>query len=378
MKITSMEVLPLLIPYRNAYETANGVQQHGNKVLVKLHTDEGLIGIGETCHINPYYTGEHIETIAITLARYFRPHIVGKDPFLIDELLRTPRKFTNTEYSHQFAVAALDNALYDLLGKILGVPVYTLLGGLSRSTMRVARSIPAMSPDEMAKAAVRLKDEGYALITFKGGFGPKVDLERLAAVREAVGPDFPLEVDFNQAYLPDVAIPLIRKMQRFGIEAVEQPGPWWDIEGMAEVRQAIDVSVIAHESVFVPMDVMKIARRRAADVICLTLARCAGFRSGQKMIAIAEAAGMGVSIASEHPAGPGTAAIRHFVAANPQVQEPIGYGSPSERFEGDILTQELTIKDGIVEVPTGVGLGVELDDAAVERYTAKHIAAMLS
>lgn len=377
MKITNMEVIPLMIPYRVAYQTANGIQPYGSKILVKLHTDEGIVGIGETCHINPDRTGEILETIAVALYRYFRPQLIGKNPFNLNDLLATPRRFTNSKYSFQFCLAAVDNALYDIMGKAWNTPVYNLLGGLSRERISVARSIPPLPAKEMAQIALKLKKDGYQLITFKGGFGPKEDLEKLAAVREAVGANFPLEVDFNQAYSPDVAIPVIKQMQQLGITAVEQPGPGWDIDGLAEVRQAIDVPLIAHESVLTVTDVMEIAKKRAADVICLTLPKCGGLRAGLRMVDIADAAGMGCSIGSEHPAGPGTAALRHFCAAVAAVGEPIGYGAPLERFEGDIIKDDLTIDNGYVTPTHGPGLGIELDDAKLARYKAQHVVEMI-
>lgn len=377
MKITDMEVIPLMVPYRTAYQTANGIQPYGSKILVKLHTDEGIVGIGETCHINPDRTGEILEMISISLYRYFRPEIIGKNPFNLNDLLLTPRRFTNSKYSFQFCLAAVDNALYDIMGKAWNTPVYNLLGGLSRERIAVARSIPSVPPKEMAEVALRLKAEGYKLITFKGGFGPREDMERLAAVRDALGADFPLEVDFNQAYMPDVAIPIIKKMQGYGITAVEQPGPGWDLDGMAEVRRAIDVPLIAHESVLNVTDVMEIAKRRAADVICLTLPKCAGLRNGLRMVDIADSAGMGLSIGSEHPAGPGTAALRHFCSAVALVGDPIGYGAPLERFDGDIITEDLTVDNGYVSPPHGPGLGVELDEARLEKYKARHVVEMI-
>ncbi|MDA0814382.1 MAG: mandelate racemase/muconate lactonizing enzyme family protein [Verrucomicrobia bacterium] len=378
MKITDVEVIPLMHPYKVAYQTANGIQPYGGKVLLKVHTDEGITGIGETCHINPDRTGEILETIAVALHRYFRPQLIGKNPFNLNDLLLTPRRFTNSKYSFQFCLSAVDCALYDIMGKAWGTPVYNLLGGLSREKISVARSIPSVPPKEMAEIAVRLKNEGYKLITFKGGFGPQNDMERLAAVRDALGLGFPLEVDFNQAYMPDVAIPLIKRMTKeYQITAVEQPGPGWDIDGMAEVRRGVDVPVIAHESVLNVTDVMEIAKRRAADVICLTLPKCAGMRNGLRMVDIADSAGMGLSVGSEHPAGPATSALRHFCAAVALVDEPIGYGAPLERFEGDIITKDLTVDNGQVSPLHGPGLGVELDEAKVEKYKAKHVVAMI-
>jgi L-alanine-DL-glutamate epimerase-like enolase superfamily enzyme len=189
-------------------------------------------------------------------------------------------------------------------------------------------------------------------------------------VRDAVGANYPLEIDVNGAYNVEVAIPTLRKMERYGIEAIEQPVPWWDLQGMKEVRIALDTPITADESAWTPQDVANIARMSAADTICLKPVKNGGLFLSRRMAEMAEAAGMGVLMGSKHPLSPGTSAILHFAAALPCVHGVLGYGSPLERLVDDICDPPLAMnKDGTVSLPEGPGLGVTLSSEKLRRYT---------
>lgn len=370
MKITKVEALPITIPYYRPYTVATGTAKLGQHVITKIHTDEGIVGLGETAHIVPDRTGESQENITLAIRHRLGPMLIGEDPFDIDRIMGKLEKAVIGKYGFLYSKAAIDCALWDIMGKALGVPLYKLLGGANRRKITVARSLSVKSPSEMGEDAVKLVEKGYKLITIKIGFDPKDDIARVAGVREAVGPDFPIEVDANQGYTADVAIKTLRKMEKYDIQACEQPCPWWDLDGMAAVTEAIDTPIIADESVLTPVDVLTVARRRAADVICLKLVKMGGIYFCKKMVAIAEAAGLKVSVGSRHPFGVGTAALHHFVAATKEIEEPIGYGTTLERFEDDIIKQPIPIEDGCVTVQEKPGLGVELDEEKMARYAA--------
>jgi muconate cycloisomerase len=226
----------------------------------------------------------------------------------------------------------------------------------------------------MAKDAVHLKEMGYKMITIKVGEAPDIDLQRVAAVRKAVGDDYPIEADANGGYTADVATKTIKKMEEYNISGVEQPCLRMDLDGMAEVTRAVDTSIIADESAITLSDVMEIVKRRAADVICLKPAKSGGIYISKKMAAVAEAAGMPCSMGSRHPFGIGAAVIHHFTASTASLKPPIGYGSPLERLVDDIVVNPCIMKDGEVCVPEGPGLGVELDEGKLKKYaTAKPI-----
>lgn len=370
MKITNVQCHRVTIPYRNPYRMAPGETRHKKQIIVVVETDDGISGVGETGVTLIERGGETQEAIYITIKRYFAPLLIGMDPFDIGLVIDRLEGFNQGRTGFLCAKAAIDHALYDIMGKAVNQPVAKLLGGIHRTQFKVSRSLGVKTPKEMAEDAVRLKSMGYAMLTIKVGFDVKEDIERVAAVRDAVGSGYPLEVDVNGAYNVEVAIPVLRKMERYGIEAIEQPVPWWDLQGMKEVRIALDTPITADESAWTPHDVANIARMGAADTICVKPVKNGGLFLSRRMAEMAESAGMGVLMGSKHPLSPGTSAILHFAAALPCVHGVLGYGSPLERLVDDICDPPLEMnKDGTVSLPEGPGLGITLSPEKLRKYT---------
>jgi muconate cycloisomerase len=370
VKITRIETIGISVPYPGDYRVASGTMRNSESVILKLYTDEGLVGLGEATFALIDRTGESVEAITAALSKYLGPRLIGENPFNIETIMAKLEHGFYGGFAFPYSKTAIDNALYDIMGKALGVPVHMLLGGLYRDSYTIGRSIPNEAPEKMAERAQELKDAGYRSVTLKAGFGAGGDLQRLAAIRRAVGDDFPIDVDANQGYSANTGISTLRRMESYGITGIEQPVPWWDLDGLEELTRALDTPVIAHESVLTVADCANIAKRRAADVICLTLARNAGFYWVKKMAAIAEASNIPCTLGSMHPLGVQTAAIAHLVASTRTIMEPIGYGSPLERLGDDVVTEPLTVRNGVVTVPTKPGLGVELDEDKVKKYSA--------
>lgn len=349
---------------------APGETRHNKQIIVLVETDDGITGVGETGVTLIERGGETQEAIYITIRKYFTPLLIGMDPFDIGPIIDRLEGFNQGRTGFLCAKAAIDTACYDIMGKATGQPAAKLLGGVSRTNFRVSRSLGVKTPEEMAADAVRLKAMGYAMLTVKVGFDIKEDLNRVAAVRDAVGADYPLEVDVNGAYNVEVAIPTLRKMERYGIQAIEQPVAWWDLQGMKEVRLALDTPITADERAWTPHDVANLARAEAADTICLKPVKNGGLFLSRRMAEMAESAGMGVLMGSKHPLSPGTSAILQFAAALPCVHGVLGYGSPLERLTDDVCDPPLEMnKDGTVSLPTGPGLGVTLSMEKLRKYT---------
>lgn len=357
------------VPYKQPYVIAPGRVETARRVIVQLIADDGSSGFGETGVTIPERGGEIPEAILASLQRMFLPITVGRDP---REVARVIRDMGNAHWGktgYLCAKTAIDNAMYDLAGRAIGCSAATLLGGQLRDRVTVSRSLGVGAPDAVAKQAHTLQAHGYATLTVKVGFDPVEDLVRVRAVREAVGPDFPLEVDVNEGYTAAEAVRTLTKMQdECGIAAVEQPCAWWDLDGMAKVADALTIPVIADESAWHPQDVYKLAKAGAADEICIKIIKNGGLYLSQKIAAVAEAVGMPVSLGSKHPLGPGTAAILQFACSIPNVRLPVGYGTPSERLTDDIIADDLVMENGTVALPSGPGLGVELDPEKVTKY----------
>ncbi|MBI4527763.1 MAG: mandelate racemase/muconate lactonizing enzyme family protein [Deltaproteobacteria bacterium] len=371
MRVERLEILPVSIPYKTPTKSARGGTRIGHHVIVRLFTDEGIVGVGESSTLG--VTGEAQQRkIVAEIEKYIAQFVLGEDPFDIEKIMsRFQRDALGTEGRVTVtALASVGDAMYDIMGKKAGVSVSKLVGGRVRDKIPVGRSLSIKAPEEVAEDAIRLKGMGYKLLTVKIGVDPEMDIKRVAAVRKAVGDGFPIEVDANQGYNPAVAIRTIRKMEEYDILNVEQPCPGWDLDGLAEIARALDTPVIADESVTSPAAVLEIIKRRAADIICLKPARDGGIFFSKKMTAAAELADVGISLGSAHPFGIGAAALHHFVASTPWASTPIGYGRPEERVVDDIITEPIPMENGEVTVLDKPGLGVELDEAKVKKYAA--------
>ena len=271
---------------------------------------------------------------------------------------------------HCIAKAAVDIALHDLLGKHFGLPVYRLLGGLYRRSIPLAWSIGIAETEEMVQEAVHYVDIGWKAIKIKIGRDPDVDLEHLAAVRKAIGPAIKLRVDANQGYRSGEALPVLRKMERFDLEYIEQPLPRWDVEGLSALAAALDTPILADESVFTPEDAITLVRRQAADVFNIKVTKC-GLANGKRIAAIAEAAGLRCMVGSMVELGPGTAAGVHFAAATSSVTHACELGPLL--FRDDVITENVFLDEplgGFWEVSDGPGLGITLREEIDRLFTA--------
>lgn len=369
MVIQSIEIWPVEIPYKNTYASSRGKLGAGQAVILCLHTDEGLCGFGEASLLFPDRSGETQAGITHVLAKHFAPLLLGQNPLEIQVLMQRLEGCAGDAFAFPYARAAVDLALHDLTGKLLNQPVAVLLGGIMRRTMKVGRSLSIKPLPELVAHAEKLAQEGYYGLTLKGSSDWRGDQARFIAIRNALGPDFPLEIDPNQAYTVADAIRLVKALEPYDLANLEQPCPWWDLDGLQRIQQASSVPITADEAVMCPPDALQIIKRQAASQITLKLARLGGILAAQKVLAVADAGGLTCNMGSKHTFGVGTAAILHFCAAHGQVVEPLGYGSPLERFTDDILETPITFSQGLVTLPDGAGLGVNIDRQKLKRYT---------
>lgn len=333
---------------------------------MRLHTDEGVSGIGEAPHMAGYSgAGETQATVAIQLRNRLLPVMFGKDPMQIEarqlDLERAvpwnPR-----------AKSAVNMALYDLVGRALNTPVYNLLGGLVRDRVPLSWSVPIMEHDAAVADAEDAVGRGIRILKMKTGHeDPDHDIERFRVVREAVGPEIRMRADANQAWDVNTAIRVIRAMEPFGIEFMEQPVNIWDLDGLAEVRQATNTYIMADESANSPMDVLNLAKKRAVDLISIYINNPGGIINAKKMAIVAEPAGIGCYVGGALEGPIGARACLHFAASTPNVTYGCEMGGQF-LLEADIGQEPIGFEDGALLVPHGPGLGGDLDPTKVAQY----------
>lgn len=289
MKITDIRIarisVPLRVPFKTALRTVNSVED----IIVEIHTDTGRIGYGEAQPTGAI-TGDTAGAIIGALRDHIIPNLIGKEVDALEPLMQALDKSVVGNHS---AKAAVDIALYDLYGQLLGAPVYQLLGA-SRKCIETDITISVNHPEEMARDAKVAVSRGFNTLKIKVGIDPALDVARLAAVREAVGQDVKMRIDANQAWTPKQAVRLLNQMQEKGldIELVEQPVKGTDFEGLRYVTQRSYVPVMADESVFSPRDALTIMQMGAADLINIKLMKCGGIHNALRIASAAEVYGV--------------------------------------------------------------------------------------
>lgn len=365
MRIVSVEAIPIKVP-RKTFRTAISSIEMESMVeygVVKIETDEGIEGIGE---ISIMWNRTGLSQCD-DVNRYFRPILIGRNPFDIGAIIKDMNRERWINGSEP-AKAAVDIALYDIVGKALNTPVYNLLGGKVREKIRLSHSIGMGTSEEVAERALKFVAEGYRTVKMKVGLNEKEDFEALRAIRSVLPEGINLRVDVNMAWrTAKDAVRIIKRFEQFDIEMIEQPVDADDLEGMAFICDHVDVPILADESVWTPEDAIKVVKMRAADVVNVYVSEAGGLFQASRIFAICESARIPCLIGSMPEFGIGTAAQAHLGAAMTNLM----YDSDvcgAVYMEDDLLEEPLEIANGFTKVPEKPGLGIKLDEDALAKY----------
>jgi L-alanine-DL-glutamate epimerase-like enolase superfamily enzyme len=375
MKITEVRTIPVWCPRRRAFggvtRTALGPAAVSDYTIVFVDTDAGITGIGEVSSVFK----RRGELLRHDIDKALAPSVVGEDPTRIAYLVQ---KMDQALDGSEEGKAGIEMALWDILGKALDTPVYRLLGGKVRDRIPLSYSVPWGEPEQMAGFAVERVRAGHRTIKVKVGNEPATDIAAVRLVREAIGPEVKLRVDGNMGWsTAKQAIGVIRAMEPYNLELVEQPLAAHDLEGMAEVRRAIGVPLMADESVRNPRSAMAVVRHGAADIANVYVTEAGGLLNASRIFAMCEAAGMPCMIGSMPEFGIGTAAQIHLGVAMTNLGPDSDTCGVLYHAE-DLLTRPLRIENGFSYPPEGPGLGVEIDMNVLERWRRNGPAASAS
>jgi muconate cycloisomerase len=381
MKIRRIETIPIKLPPRRVHQWASLTTPIGVYVIIKLQTDDGWIGLGEAPVLKDWggdhmkYYGETPQTTVHIINDIIAPAVTGQDPCRIEYLHGLMDKAVK---GYPYCKAAIDMALYDVVGKAFSVPVYQLLGGCYRERVPIAHSLGLMEIEKAVEEAVQVKKEGVKTIKLKGGIEPERDVALVKEVRKAIGPELAIVVDANQGYpTPKVAIGTIRRMEEYSIRYMEQPVE--GLDAMAEVTHNVDTPIMADESAWTPQDVLEIIRKKAADIISLYTTKPGGLFKAKKVAVLAETGGLQCNVNGSVETGVGNAANLHLAASTGAVSlasvipvsTPKGKGKGGVAgvyYQDDLITEAFGFAHGDVMVSSKPGLGIELDEDKLKQY----------
>jgi L-Ala-D/L-Glu epimerase len=366
LKITEVEVIPVSLPTK-VYRDAYGTYSDYKAVITRVSTDEGIVGWGEAHAKYHEIYGETIDSVTAILRNVIAPLLIGKDPFRIEHIYDV---MDNAIGRVPCAKTGIDLALYDIVGKATGEPVYNLIGGKFFEKVQVAFEIGIKSPEEMAEEAQYWVKKGLRVVKIKAGSGDiDEDLRRVKAVSEAVGDGVKLRVDPNTHWSVSDSKKAGRYLSQLNFDYLEQPVPAWNIDGMAEIRSATGINLEADEGAWTIYDVVEHGRRKAADVINLKIPKVGGLLKAKKMAAVAEAFGMTCMAGAEGEVAAGLAAKAHLAVSTRNALNASDFTEIS-KMEGWILKEPMVMdSSGCVAVPEGPGLGVTVDEDALQKYT---------
>ena len=367
MKIEKIEVIQCRIPFFKPFVRSQkiGTINDCTAILVKVVTDGGQTGIGET---NPviHLTSEDAHMVNHVLHARLSPALLGADPRNIQKIHAI---MDDVAPGLEVPKAAIDMACYDILGKSAGLCTGDLLGGVLHDKLPIMWTVGMGTPEENAQEAQQMKEKGFTSLMIKVAAGTvEQDVARVFAIRESVGPEYPLIADANQGWNVLQALRFIRLVEPCRILLLEQPVPADDMRGLCELRRRTDIMISADESIHTLPQAMQLIENRAVDVFSIKVVKHGGIRKANMIMRYAAAHGILCLMNSNAEGGVTQAASLQLGACAPNLW-PYGhaYRSPL-RTEADITTFSDHIQNGWVEVPREPGLGVRLKDAEVERY----------
>lgn len=288
MRITDIKWEKIYIELQHPFKIAFAEIAAVENVIIKVTTDDGLVGYGEAAPFAPV-TGETADSV-ISVLNMLKPGLIGMNPFDIEKI---HAMMDNLIYGNGSAKCAVDLAMYDLMGKAAGMPVYKLLGGY-QSVVQNDITIGISTPEEMAEEAYDcVYNKGFNILKIKAGIDPDADIRTMNLIREKVGKNVRLRVDANQGYNVAKALYAIDGFKKAGVEAVEQCLPYWDRANMTTLRnKVVGMQLMLDESVHSPKDAAALVREGCADVLNIKLMKCGGLLPGMKISHIAEANGV--------------------------------------------------------------------------------------
>ena len=363
MKITTIEAIPFAIPYVKPLRFASGEVTVADNVLIRVHTDDGLIGVAEAL-TRPYTYGETQGSIVSVLRDVFAPALVGTDPFAREKV----RAVLGRTVANNTAKGAIDLALWDLIGQALGQPCTALLGGWGCS-MRVSHMVGFAPDQEMVDEAQMMQDR-YGITTFKVKVGRRpvaLDVQATRALRAGLGDGVELYLDANRGWTAQEALDAVAQLADVGLTLLEEPCPNDDVLGRRRVVERSRVPIVGDESCARLPEVARNLLDGMCSVISVKTART-GFTESQRIVGLCEGLGVETVMGNQIDGQLGSLASVTFGAAHASTSVRAGELSNYLLLSDDLLAEPLEIVDGRMFARERPGLGAELDLDKVARY----------
>jgi L-alanine-DL-glutamate epimerase-like enolase superfamily enzyme len=370
LTIARIDIFPIRLRLHEPFVVSYATQEDIPTVLLRVTTTDGQTGWGEATP-DPNVTGETWHSTIAILEHDLAPAVLGLDARDREGIVRAMDARVDAVPA---AKAAIDIAVHDLVAKAAGLPLWALLGGHSKPHLTISRVVSIKAPEQMAADARQHVRDGFETVKLKVGDPAKwrLDVARVAAVREAIGPEIGVKIDVNQGWkTPGVAIPAIRQILASNPDYIEQPVDQHDIAALAEVRRATGAPIMVDEAVHGVREMLRVVELRAADLVNIKLMKTGGLVNAMRVNAIAEAAGIVGQVGTMVESSIASAAGLHFAMAHANIRT-VEMGGPL-MIADDIGTLRSCYDRNTITLPDASGLGVELHEAAIEHRAERQI-----
>jgi L-alanine-DL-glutamate epimerase-like enolase superfamily enzyme len=368
MRIDRVAIFPISIPLVYPFTISTGSSDRRDSVIVKVWDDDGCMGLGESAPSREF--SEETQETSVSTLQYLARSILGEDPLNIEKL---HNKMDAAVHGHPFSKAAIDMAMYDLAGRRLQTPAFNLLGGCICEEFALDWAIGLKETSAMVEEAIEKTEQGFKSLKIKVGVKTDVDIRNIESIKEAVGDSVSLKVDANQALNLRTDLSYLSVLDDLGLEYIEQPLPKWDLEGMSILCKAIKTPIMADESVFSPQDALMVIAKRAADIVHLKIHKHGGLLPTKTIAKMCETALVPCFGGGMLSTSIAVAAASHLFASTgnilPVAEFHVGLGL----LKDDVVTERIRVKNGNLKVRNAPGLGLEVDEGKLKRYSLDEI-----
>jgi L-alanine-DL-glutamate epimerase-like enolase superfamily enzyme len=355
--IQQVEIYKLFIPLKEPFITSLGRDDYAANIVVILRTDQGISGFGECSPYMPI-NGESIDTCFI-VGQYFAKVLKNKNALDIEKRITDMDKII---YGNTSIKSAFDMALHDIASQHAGLPLYKFLGGENNKTIVTDYTVSIGDPEKMAADAVKIKNEGYPAIKIKLGKNGATDVQRIKAIREAVGKDIPLRIDANQGWKVKEAIETLNALAEFDIQHCEEPIARWKFMKLPKVKKNSPIPIMADESCGDEHDAERLIELDACDYFNIKLGKAGGIFKALKIVKLAEKAGIHLQVGAFVESRLAMTAFAHFALCSPLI-EHYDFDTALMFSEDPVSGGIIYEKNGVVKVPEAIGLGATIDES---------------
>jgi len=362
LRIVRVELFKLDIPLKKPFIISLGPIFYSNNIVVKLHTNQDITGIGE-CSPYPYIVGETQESES-AIGKKIAELLVHKNPLELTQ--RLAEIDAAMAFNHTIK-SAFDMALYDLQAKYCQLPLYAFLGG-SKKPLLSDMTIGIDTPGKMATEALVYKKAGFSILKAKLGTDHRTDIARIKAIRLAIGNDIRLRIDANQAWDVPTAKRILHELIPYNIEHCEEPVARWDNDGLKAVTSASSIPIMADESLFDHHDAFRLASNRACDLFNIKLSKSGGINKALKILAVGEAAGVKSQVGSMGESAYGITALAHLALASSSIIF-FDLDAPLMQAINPVTEGLIYGKGGEVSITDRPGIGADFDEQYLEKIS---------